>query len=216
MPKLTDDQLGDLLRETFADHVDDLQILPEATKRRRFVPVLVAAAATVAVLGGGSIYATQRPAHEAPPVAGSPIGSVAAAVADDDVQIWSVVTAQVVEQKVPQTPRAAVFWPDAQISDGQRGEITETLSQSVQVSWVSPKPRHSPPLTQESTAYSSCLKLSSPIVFLGKVIDKGSYREVRVGISEACDRKESALYRLEKKNEVWTIVSRSAVTQTIS
>ncbi len=51
MPKLTDDELGDLLRETFADQENLVDHLPKATKRRPLVPVLLAAAAVLAVLG---------------------------------------------------------------------------------------------------------------------------------------------------------------------
>ncbi|MFF1823440.1 hypothetical protein ACFVWG_39425 [Kribbella sp. NPDC058245] len=83
MPKLTDDQLGDLLRETFADHEADV-LLPKATKRRPLIPVLVAAAAVLAVLGGTlyTVHGTESvaPVEQTPTAsAGLPISSDAAA-----------------------------------------------------------------------------------------------------------------------------------------
>ncbi|MFI5732514.1 hypothetical protein ACIA49_20500 [Kribbella sp. NPDC051587] len=83
MPKLTDDQLGDLLRETFTDHEADV-LLPKATKRRPLVPVLVAAAAVLAVLGG-TLYTVHgndpvAPVDQPPTAsAGLPVSSDAAA-----------------------------------------------------------------------------------------------------------------------------------------
>ncbi|WP_405063668.1 hypothetical protein OG474_19020 [Kribbella sp. NBC_01505] len=83
MTKLTDNQLGDLLRETFADHEADT-LLPKATKRRPLVPVLATAAAVLAVLGGtvytvhgnDSVVPTDQPPSAS---AGLPVSSDAAA-----------------------------------------------------------------------------------------------------------------------------------------
>lgn len=80
MPKLTDDEVGQLLRETFADKENLVDQLPEATTSpvRRKLPVLVAAAAVLAVLGGGvSIVGTDHKQEARPtpnqtvPVSGS-------------------------------------------------------------------------------------------------------------------------------------------------
>ncbi|MFC9687454.1 hypothetical protein ACFTSF_02875 [Kribbella sp. NPDC056951] len=78
MPKLTDDQLGDLLRETFADHESDS--LPAATKRRRVAPILIAAAAVLAVVLGSVVYGVQRP-DPAPPAA--------TPTADTNADVWA-------------------------------------------------------------------------------------------------------------------------------
>ena len=60
MAKLTDEELERLLRETFADKEDLLDSLPQATKRRRPVaPLLLAAAAVLAVLGS-ILYGVSR------------------------------------------------------------------------------------------------------------------------------------------------------------
>ncbi|MFI5710791.1 hypothetical protein [Kribbella sp. NPDC051620] len=54
MPKLTDEEVGQLLRETFTEKEELLDHLPEATIRpvRRKAPVLLAAAAVLVVLAG--------------------------------------------------------------------------------------------------------------------------------------------------------------------
>ncbi|GAB3939356.1 hypothetical protein GCM10029976_055400 [Kribbella albertanoniae] len=209
MPKLTDEQLGDLLRETFTDHADDLKSLPEATKRRRIAPALVAAAAVVTVLAGtvmnGSINTAQRPAPTAPPPA-------AARTVSEDAQIWSTVASMVIQAKAPQRG-VALAAADVEISEVQRNDIAEAVGQGNKVSWVQLQPRHASP--QKTTAYESCLKLDIPIVFLGKVVGKGRDREVRAGVSEGCGYKESALYRLEKQGNTWMVESVSNVTQSI-
>ncbi|NEA35687.1 hypothetical protein [Streptomyces sp. SID13031] len=63
MPKLTDEEVGQLLRETFTEKEDLLEQLPEATSRavRRKAPALLAAAAVLAVLGGGISIAGTGP-----------------------------------------------------------------------------------------------------------------------------------------------------------
>lgn len=55
MPKLTDEELGQLLRETFTEKEDLVDQLPEATLRPvvRRAPALLAAAAVLTILGGG-------------------------------------------------------------------------------------------------------------------------------------------------------------------
>lgn len=54
MPKLTDEEVGQLLRETFTEKEELLDHLPEATTKpvRRKAPVLLAAAAVIVVLAG--------------------------------------------------------------------------------------------------------------------------------------------------------------------
>ncbi|MDX6283081.1 MAG: hypothetical protein QOH03_4152, partial [Kribbellaceae bacterium] len=55
MPKLTDEEVGQLLRETFTEKEELLDHLPEATTipvRRRKAPVLLAAAAVIVILAG--------------------------------------------------------------------------------------------------------------------------------------------------------------------
>ncbi len=210
MPKLTDDQLGDLLRETFTDHVDDLKSLPEATKRRRIAPALVAAAAVLTVLAGtvmnGSLNTAQPPA----PAASPPFA--AAASPDEDTQIWSTVASMVIQVKAPQRAFALAA-VGVKMSEAQRNDVAEAVGQGNKVSWVQLQATSSPP--RKDTRYESCLKLDIPIVFVGEVVDKGRDREIRAGVSEGCGYAESALYRLEKQGNTWMIESVSGVTQTI-
>jgi hypothetical protein len=91
MPKLTDDQLGDLLRETFADHEPETDSLPKATKRRPLVPVLVAAAAVLAVLVG--TVQTVRQSDPEPPAA------TAAPATNADV--WATAIRKIAESHKP-------------------------------------------------------------------------------------------------------------------
>ncbi|GAA2820281.1 hypothetical protein [Kribbella solani] len=65
MPKLTDDELAELLRETFADKEDLADSLPVATKRRhRVAPALLAAAAVLAVIAGVLVAADGLRRHD--------------------------------------------------------------------------------------------------------------------------------------------------------
>jgi len=99
MPALTDNQLADLLRETFADHEAGAPItLPQATKRRHFVPALVAAAATVAVLGG-TLYAVHGD-DPVPPVGQSPTVS-AGLPASSDAAAWAKAIRKIAQDHAP-------------------------------------------------------------------------------------------------------------------
>jgi hypothetical protein len=95
MPKLTDDQLGDLLRETFADHVDDQASLPIATKRRPLAPVLIAAAAVLTVLAG-TVYTVRQSAPEPPAAAPTVMPT-----ADTPADIWAVAIRKIAEAHQP-------------------------------------------------------------------------------------------------------------------
>jgi hypothetical protein len=94
MPKLTDDQLGDLLRETFADHVDDQASLPIATKRRPLAPVLIAAAAVLAVLAG--TVSTVHRTDSQPPTA--PTATATPATNDE---VWATAIRKIAKQHEP-------------------------------------------------------------------------------------------------------------------
>src|SRR5690242_6396714 len=106
MPDLTDEELGTLLRETFADREALVgraeHHVPTATKPRRVMPVLLAAA-TVLVVLGGVLYGVQRlqpgttqstTTTTAPaPVAGPALATVQAAGADHstrDADVWGL------------------------------------------------------------------------------------------------------------------------------
>ncbi|MFB6719853.1 hypothetical protein ACFCV3_06830 [Kribbella sp. NPDC056345] len=164
MPKLTDDQLGDLLRETFADHEADTNSLPKATKRRPLVPVLVAAAAVLAVVAGS--VSTIRHSEQPPPVAAStpPGASVAHA---SDAALWAMAVRRIAQEHEPaggwkavrlydatsgprsspplrsdrlQTEASVAIVPDA----AERQQITEDLRDLPSVAWAEGNPSACP------------------------------------------------------------------------
>ncbi|TKK81409.1 hypothetical protein [Kribbella jiaozuonensis] len=92
MTKLTDEELGDLLRETFADRETLVRQLPEATKRRHPGPILLAAAAVLAVLAGVlyGVHRADRP-DPAPPVA----------AATEPGDIWGAAIVAIARQFAP-------------------------------------------------------------------------------------------------------------------
>jgi hypothetical protein len=73
MPRLTDDEVGKLLRETFTEKEGLLDQLPEATVmtgRRKLMPVVLAAASVLVVLAGvavvGRLQGASQPAAQNP------------------------------------------------------------------------------------------------------------------------------------------------------
>ncbi|MEV6411773.1 hypothetical protein [Kribbella sp. NPDC051718] len=74
MPKLTDEEVGQLLRETFADKESLIDQLPEATSTpaRRKAPALLAAAAVLVLVAGVAVATGLKSGPDAQPVAQSP------------------------------------------------------------------------------------------------------------------------------------------------
>ncbi|GAA1675982.1 hypothetical protein GCM10009745_19000 [Kribbella yunnanensis] len=193
MPKLTDDQLGDLLRETFADHATDS--LPAATKRRHLAPILIAAAAVLAVLGG-VVYGVQR-TDEQPPVATSTPSTVHLS----DTAVWAMAIRRIAQEHEPAGgwkavrlyqpgPRHSTLQPDTSTGRAhtenaqvivpvaaQRQQIAQFLDDLPSVQWAEGNP-------------SVCPKDIAQIIVL-PIVQDGSGRLVKVSITYGCTTSDS-------------------------
>src|SRR5882757_510311 len=87
MTKPTDEEIGTLLRETFADKENLVDQLPEGTKHRR-MPVLLAAAAVLVILGG-ILYAAGSGDPSPPPAAQATVTVPTAQTQAADSLIWA-------------------------------------------------------------------------------------------------------------------------------
>jgi hypothetical protein len=208
MARLTDEDLEQLLRETFADKEELVDSLPQATKRRRPVgPVLVAAAAALVVLGS-ILYGVNRDgdADPAPPVAtgvqntsgdASPDADIWAAVIvamaqrfkpGDQVYLESGATAVVVRQY--SQGRAA-----ARFSEADKVRIEQLVAAVVPVRWKSPVDSNCTPQTL--------------VISLGAVYERGDHKQVNAFVDN-CNSVVALTYRVDKKDGVWTATSETA------
>lgn len=131
---MKDEELGDLLRETFTSKEHQVDSLPEAINpaRRRTGPILLAAASVLVVLGG-IVYAVNGGAGAGsnqagpgttttvpgatdgptpPPPGFTTPGSPAATDASENAQIWGAVIAEILKIEKP-----AAGWPGARVLD---------------------------------------------------------------------------------------------------
>lgn len=122
MPKLTDEEVGQLLRETFADKENLVDQLPSATTARRKLPMLLAAASVLAVLGGGVAIVGTDHKQEARP-AGETTKSVVSGVrpqtATTTTAELNLTTASwgVALKEAMKWERPAAGWPAVKILD---------------------------------------------------------------------------------------------------
>jgi hypothetical protein len=200
--RLTDDELGDLLRETFAEHETLTDHLPEATKRRSLIPVLLAAAAVLVVLVG-VLYGVHRPDRTNQPLAATP-----AAVSEDGL-IWAAATVSLVRMAEPTDG-----WQVVQVfGQGQRAH-TQTLKGSpapVVTFSAAAKMRIEMavrPLAPVAWGGddSSCTARRVATVTLGPVVSKADHKEVRTSIFYDCGRGSILTYRIEKVAGVWKVI----------
>lgn len=212
MARLTDEELEQLLRETFADKEKLVDTLPQATKRRRpLAPVLLAAAAVVVVLGG-ILYGVNRTrdVDPAPPVA--------TARAGDDAQVWASAITAITQRFQPDyklskllvldqtatislTGRESVpqtyAGPIQAFSGAEKGEIAEQVARAtrLQVGWVGAQP-----LAESAKCTPQLARVS-----VGNVVDKADHREVRALITYNCGWMYTLTYRVEKRGDAWAV-----------
>ncbi|MGZ0149318.1 hypothetical protein ACXJJ3_19780 [Kribbella sp. WER1] len=223
MPDLTDDELGTLLRETFADRearvghaVLDDHYVPTATKRRGLTPVLLAAAMVLVVLGG-VLYGVQRvrPADTVQPAA-----TVTAAPADyttRDAEIWGLAIGVMLRRfQLPAKPtssgpftRAIVLdRPAAAASRMQLAQRFSVAQRAVIVSHtlrILPVTFLDPPLPADA----NCAKYpKTAMIVVSEVLDKGDHLEVGVALSTSLGCRGTATslrYRVEPRGAHWVI-----------
>ena len=226
MPDPTDEELGTLLRETFAAREALIgraeHHVPTATKHGRAMPVLLAAAMVLVVLGG-VLYGVQRlrPADTVQPAAtvtgtATPTASPAT-YTTRDADIWGLAIGEMLRSfQIPgkkptgfsQFTRAIVVdspstapgraRPGPQFSSNQRVVMFSHTLRIMPVTILS----RSLPENASCTTYPK-----TAIIRLSDVLDKGDHLEVDVALSMpvGCSGATSARYRVEPRGAHWVI-----------
>ncbi|TCC29800.1 hypothetical protein [Kribbella sindirgiensis] len=215
MAQLTDDELGELLRETFADKEALADHVPEATKRRSPLPALVAAAAVLVVLAG-VLYGVQRAGRPdpAPPVATSAASDAASDAATDNGDIWGAAIATATRRFQPDgaswqavqvygafavstasdPPR--LIKPGLTLTELDKQRIERAVNPVAPVRWSAPFPP------------STCLPGRVPRVVVNPVVGKGDHREVRIMFTLGCSGStHSGKYLVEKIDGAWKVTA---------
>ena len=224
MPDPTDEELGTLLRETFADREALVgraeHHVPTATKHRRVMPVLLAAA-TVLVVLGGVLYGVQRlhPAGTVRPAAtvtGSATPTTSPAVYNTrDADIWGLALGltirtyknsrpgpkaikPIVKAVLVDSPSTALgrVRPGQQFSQTQRAIIESHLIRITPLTILS----GSPNVGCWTDPQAALLRVSD-------VLDRGDHLEVDVAMTlpNSCADIVSARYRVEPRGAHWVI-----------
>ncbi|MFC6161441.1 hypothetical protein [Kribbella jiaozuonensis] len=201
MTKLTDEELGDLLRETFADRETLVRQLPEATKRRHPGPILLAAAAVLAVLAGVlyGVHRADRP-DPAPPVA----------AATEPGDIWGAAIVAIARQFAPAggwqsievsgpgdrpwtLPSGATPPPVVKFTAEDRKRIEQVVAPVAPVVW------------NGRDSGNACDGRRVASISVGPIVDKGDHQEVAVSIFYDCGRGYLPTYRIERVDGVWKV-----------
>jgi hypothetical protein len=205
---MTDEDLEQLLRETFADtekFVTDS--LPQATKATRRAPIVLAAAASVLVVLAGVLYGVSRGGEVEPPVTAPAVGATTATATDAD--IWAPAIVAIAERYRPEQGwkslvlldrTAAVIDPTEssyrvrQFSQGEQARISAEVGKVAPVTW-----------TTTPWGDVDCTGSGLAAVSVGPVADKGDHREVPISIAIGCDRGFWLTYRLDDQGGVWKV-----------
>ncbi|MFI5692014.1 hypothetical protein ACIA58_09270 [Kribbella sp. NPDC051586] len=205
MPKLTDDELGELLRETFADREALVDRLPAATKRPSRLPVLLAAAAVLAVLAG-VLYGVSRIGAAAPE---QPAATPAARTAKDDAQIWGAALDHMLRTVRPPAGWRSVIVLDLSdvgkeharkgppISAAQRALMTRLVRTAAPIQFHGDMPPAAP----------TCRDSRVGVVQIFDVVEKGDHAEADVALFHDCKHWQTAKYRVEKERTYWVVTA---------
>lgn len=209
MPKLTDAELGELLRETFAEREQLADHLPEATeppRRRNPAPILLAAAAVLAVLAG-VLYGVNR----------DPAPQVATPAVSEEGAIWGAVIAAIARRSEPadgwqviqvfgegnrpntQHPKKTPS-PVVTFSAAAKEQIEQAVRPLAPVQWDAPD--------------EGCTPRRVATVTVGPVVSKPDHKEVFANIFFDCGRGALLTYRIEKVDSSWKVIG--TVGQVIS
>jgi hypothetical protein len=224
MPKLTDEQLGELLRETFADRetlVDNESQVPEATKPRRLLPALLAAAAVVAVLGV-VLYGVQRaggpsPATAPPKTSATTTPSESTGSHAEDGLIWGVAIAAIVRQAQPahETWQAVEVFGQIGYPGGKSGtpQPSVTFPAAVKQQVEQAVMPLAPVRWNQPISPSFCVPGRIASVTVAPVVYKRDHQEVQVDLRRGCvggtwgtSGGTWGIYSLKKVAGTWKIV----------
>lgn len=223
MPEPTDEELGTLLRETFADRealigrvLPDDRYVPTATKRRRVTPALLAAAMVLVVLAG-VLYGVQRvrPADTAEPAA-TPTASPAD-YTTRDAEVWGLAIGLTLRRirtlgkstgVSPFTQAVVVDGPTTAAGPRRPGP---RFSSAQRVILLSKTLRIMPVkfFDQPQPAGANCKSYpKTAIIRVGDVLDKGDHLEVGVAVSTPTGCRGATIsdrYRVEPRGAHWVI-----------
>ncbi|GAA1113086.1 hypothetical protein GCM10009630_07850 [Kribbella jejuensis] len=230
MPKLTDDELGTLLRETFTDRepLADHEPFaahqpfaahrpfaarepladrwPEATKRRSPVPILLAAAAVVAVLAG-VLYGVGRAgtsAPEQPAAAATPGTRVPARTEADDARIWAAsLNAMIRTVRPPAGWRSVIVLDPSDVR--KKGPAISRYQRLLIVQLVHAAPVDFPNVL--SPIPSSCRDRRTGGAEISEVVQKGEHVEVEVVLHHDCSNWTATKYRVDKHRTGWVVTA---------
>ncbi|TDW18674.1 hypothetical protein [Kribbella kalugense] len=206
MTRLTDDELGELLRETFTGQEELIDKLPEATKRRSRVPVLLAAAAVLAVLAG-VLYGVHRVG------APDPVEPAGTATAPDhtgrDAEIWAAAIETIVRKNVPKSGWTTALVMDLSdvgkhhlrkgppMSPPQRRLMAATVDPTIRLGFRG----------EFSPASVTCPNHRTVVLQVSDVLEKSGHLEVNVAIFYGCTQTDTARYRVEPKGQDWVVTA---------
>jgi hypothetical protein len=210
MTRLTDDELGELLSETFAGKENLIDRLPETTKRRGRGAALLAAAAVIVVLAG-VLYGADRLRNPDPvaPSATSTATSTATALArstGDGGEIWGAVVAAMARQFKP----AGVSWQAIQVNGGRLGprSATITFSPEVRAEIERAVKPVAPVIWGGPASPASCTPGPVPIITVYPIFIYPDHTEVRAVFARGCGKAHDETYRLESVGGIWKVTWR--------
>lgn len=223
----SDHELGDLLRETFADQEHQVDHLLEATKspatgsnagsgagsrgawgsgNRRLTPVLAGAAAVVIVLGGAFVVRQNLPQPTSLP---APAGTttttptVQPIVQTEAVVMWAAAIEGIIERE-PGAPTYYVIDAPQENENGGRGKPFTDLERSGIASLVAPKKVEW--IAERPALADPCSpEAGGPYVNVGKIVDRGDHAEVDAGIWRGCLAARWLTFRLDQKAGDWKV-----------
>lgn len=209
MTRLTDDELGELLSETFADKENLVDRLPEASKRHGRGPALLAAAAVIAVLAG-VLYGADL-LDNADPVAppatstATPTPTAFSRIAGDG-DIWGAVVVAMARQFKP----AGVQWEAIQVNGSHLGSrpATVTFSLAARAKIERAVKPVAPVIWGGPESPVSCTPGPVPIITVYPIFIYPDHTEVRAVFARGCGNRHDVTYRLEKAGGVWKVTPR--------
>jgi hypothetical protein len=215
----SDDELGDLLRETFAEKENQVDHLPEAIKSperasrdrdsRRFTPVLAGAAAIVIVFAGAIVVRqnlpqpTNFPAPAATTTSSPERAAVKPIVITEDMVIWANAIAGIVERE-PGAKTYYVLDAPQENENGVRGKPFTLFEKSAiaalvgptKVEWITKRP---------ALADACAPDAGGPYVTVGSIVHSAGHVEVDASIWRGCLAGRWLTFRLDEKAGDWKV-----------
>ncbi len=225
----SDHELGDLLRETFAEKENQVDHLPEAittsaggrragshggagaerSRSRRFTPVLAGAAAVVIVFGGAVVVrqnlpqSTNLPAPAATTT--SPPGTAGGKpiLITEDMVIWKNAIAGIIERE-PGAKTYYVLDAPQENENGVRGKPFTLIEKSAIASLLAPTKVEW--IAKRPAAADPCAPdAGGPYVNVGSIVRTSGHVEVDAGIWRGCLAGRWLTFRLDQKAGDWKV-----------